>query len=165
MSIVTVFSGGAAERPRVAGEHPPESATLDLHDHGGLFVAGRFRPLRSGFTQPGVSDGAGIRGDRIDEVRAFLVDSMTGIEDWTFPVDHIYVEGNDVVVKYRQVLPDGRQQSGVTTLIYAGGGKFCFEEDVLNMAQVLEDLAASGWTPPDGMKFPPRQPNRDFSRP
>ena len=101
----------------------------------------------------------------IDEVRAFLVDSMTGIEDWTFPVDHIYVDGNDVVVKYRQVLPDGRQQSGVTTLIYSGGGKFCYEEDVLNMAQVLEDLAASGWTAPDGMKFPPRHPNRDFSRP
>lgn len=100
-----------------------------------------------------------------DAIREFLVDSMTGIEDWTFPVDHVYVDGNLVAVKYRQVLPDGRQQSGFTTLVYAGGGRFSYEEDVLNMAHVMEDLAASGWQPPAGMKFPPAQPDRDFSMP
>jgi hypothetical protein len=70
-----------------------------------------------------------------------------------------------VIVKYRQVLPDGRQQSGYSTLLYAGGGKFRYEEDVLNMAQVVEDLVASGWVPPEGMQMPPRNPDRDFSRP
>jgi hypothetical protein len=110
-------------------------------------------------------DPAWGRIEGIDAVREFLVDSMTGIEDWTFPVDHVYVDGDEVVVKYRQVLPDGRQQSGYTTLLHAGGGKFRYEEDVLNMAQVLEDLAASGWQAPPGMKFPPRSPDRDFSRP
>jgi predicted ester cyclase len=101
----------------------------------------------------------------IDAMREFLVDSMTGIEDWTFPVDRLYVDGDEVIVKYRQVLPDGRQQSGYSTLLYAGGGKFRYEEDVLNMAQVVEDLVASGWVPPEGMQMPPRNPDRDFSRP
>jgi ketosteroid isomerase-like protein len=100
-----------------------------------------------------------------EAIREFLVDSMTGIEDWTFPVDRVYVDGDAVAVKYRQVLPDGRQQSGFTTLLYAGDGRFRYEEDVLNMAQVIEDLTASGWVPPPGMKFPPRDPNRDFSQP
>ena len=110
-------------------------------------------------------DPAWGRIEGIDEIRRFLVDSMTGIEDWTFPVDHVYVDGDEVVVKYRQVLPDGRQQSGYTTLLYAGGGKFRYEEDVLNMAHVMEDLGASGWRPPAGMQPPPAQPDRDFSRP
>lgn len=98
-----------------------------------------------------------------EAIREFLTDSMTGIEDWSFPVDRVYVDGDAVAVKYRQILPDGRQQSGFTTLLYAGDGLFRYEEDVLNMAQVVEDLTAGGWEPPPGMKFPPRNPNRDFS--
>lgn len=104
-----------------------------------------------------------IRG--IEAIREFLLDSMTGIEDWTFPVDNVFVDGDEIVIKYRQVLPDGRQQSAYTTLLYAGDGKFRYEEDVLNMVHVFEDLVASGWTAPEAMKMPPRQPDRDFSRP
>ena len=59
----------------------------------------------------------------IDAIREFLVDSMTGIEDWTFPVDKVFVDGDEVVVKYRQVLPDGRQQSAYTTLLVRRGGQ------------------------------------------
>lgn len=110
-------------------------------------------------------DPAWGRVEGIEGVREFLVDSMTGIEDWTFPVDKIWVDGNEVGIKYRQVLPGGRQQSAYTTLIYAGGGKFRYEEDVLNMAHCMEDLAAIDWQPSAGMKFPPARPNRDFSRP
>jgi len=100
-----------------------------------------------------------------DAIREFLLDSMTGIEDWKFPVDGVFVNGSEVIVKYRQVLPDGRQQSAYTTLLYAGNGKFCYEEDVLNMVHVYEDLSGSGWVAPEGMKMPPRHPNRDFRRP
>jgi hypothetical protein len=110
-------------------------------------------------------DPAWGRVEGIEGVREFLVDSMTGIEDWTFPVDKVWVDGDEVGIKYRQVLPGGRQQSAYTTLIYAGGGRFRYEEDVLNMAHCMEDLGAIGWQPPTGMKFPPAQPNRDFSRP
>ena len=56
-------------------------------------------------------------------------------------------------------------QSGYSTLVYAGDGKFSYEEDLLNMAHVLEDLAASGWRPGGGFNAPPVHPDRDFSRP
>ena len=56
-------------------------------------------------------------------------------------------------------------QSGYSTLIYAGDGKFSYEEDLLNMTHVFEDLRAIGFRPPPGMGMPPEQPNRDFSRP
>ncbi|MCU1488050.1 MAG: ketosteroid isomerase-like enzyme [Actinomycetia bacterium] len=110
-------------------------------------------------------DPAWGRIEGIDEIRAFLVDSMTGIEDWAFPVDHLYVDGDEVVVKFRQVLPGGRQQSGYSTLLYAGGGKFRYEEDVLNMVHVFEDLRAIGFRGADGMQPPPEHPVRDFTRP
>lgn len=100
-----------------------------------------------------------------EAIRTFLVDSMTGIEDWTFPVDRLYVDGDEVIVKFRQVLPGGRQQSGYSTLLYAGDGRFRYEEDVLNMAHLYEDLAATDWRPPPGMQLPPKEPVRDFSRP
>jgi ketosteroid isomerase-like protein len=107
----------------------------------------------------------------IDEIRSFLVASMTGLEDWAFPVDFITVDGDRVIVKFRQVLPgtkpDGSpyEQSGYSTLLYAGAGKFRYEEDVLNMAHLYEDLAAIGWTPPAGMTMPPKSPPRNFAYP
>lgn len=106
-----------------------------------------------------------------DEIRAFMAESMRGLEDWRFPIEYTAIEGDTIVVKWWQVLPgtrpDGRpyQQSGYTTLVYAGGGRFSYEEDLLNMAHVMEDLAASGWRPPEGFAFPPAEPDRDFSRP
>jgi hypothetical protein len=68
----------------------------------------------------------------------------------------------------RRARPDGSryEQSGVSTLIYAGDGKFRYEEDLLNMVHVLEDMRASGAlanVKPAAM--PPKHPNRDFSRP
>ena len=106
-----------------------------------------------------------------DEIRAFMVESMTGLEDWTFPIEFIAIEGDQVVVKWQQVLPGERPdggrwaQSGVSTLLYAGDGRFSYEEDLLNMAHVLEDIVASGWTPGPGFTAPPAAPDRDVSRP
>ena len=57
------------------------------------------------------------------------------------------------------------RQSGYSTLLYAGDGRFSYEEDLLNMAHVLEDLAASRWRPQPGFTAPPEHPNRDWSRP
>ena len=50
-------------------------------------------------------------------------------------------------------------------LLYAGDGKFSYEEDLLNMAHVNEDLRASGWRPKPGFVMPPAAPNRDWARP
>lgn len=107
----------------------------------------------------------------IDEIRSFLVESMRGLDDWRFPVRFAAIEGDDVVISWRQVLPgerpDGRpyEQSGVSLLRYAGAGKFSFEEDLLNMTHVLEDLAESHWRPGPGFVAPPRNPTRDITRP
>jgi limonene-1,2-epoxide hydrolase len=107
-------------------------------------------------------DPAWGRIDGIEEVKAFMVESMAGLEDWRFPIDFTAIDGDNVVVKWRQVLPSGHEQSGVSTLVYAGDGRFRYEEDLLNMAHVLEDLAASGWRPGPGFSSPPEAPNRDF---
>ena len=152
------------------GEREDElAATLERYLQYRRDVDDKKRPwsdLVEFFTDDAVFiDPAWGRIEGIDEIRQFLVDSMTGIEDWAFPVDHVYVDGDDVIVKFRQVLPGGRQQSGCSTLIYAGGGKFRYEEDVLNMVHVFEDLRAIGFKGADGMQPPPKHPNRDFSRP
>jgi hypothetical protein len=80
------------------------------------------------------------------------------------------IDGDTVVVKWQEVLPGTRAdgtpyaQSGYSTLIYAGDGKFCYEEDLLNMVHVFEDIKESGFRFTPGM-VPPPPPNRDFSRP
>jgi ketosteroid isomerase-like protein len=116
-------------------------------------------------------DPAWGRVEGIDELRTFLADSMRGLEDWSFPIEFTAIDGDNVIVKWTQVLPGTRPdgthyaQSGCSTLVYAGEGRFRYEEDLLNMAHVLEDLAASGWRPGAGFTAPPDEPNRDFSRP
>ncbi len=101
----------------------------------------------------------------IAAIREFLVESMRGLDDWRFPIDLVAVEGDDVVVKWTQILPSGHRQSGWTRLVYGGDGRFRYDEDLLNMAHVLEDLQASGWRPGPGFVPPPATPNRDFSVP
>lgn len=107
----------------------------------------------------------------IDTIREFFVESMTGLEDWRFPILFTAVNGDDVVTVWQQQVPgarsDGRQfvQTGVSLLRYAGDGRFSFEEDLLNMAHVLEDLAESRWHPGPGFNAPPPHPDRDVSRP
>jgi ketosteroid isomerase-like protein len=134
---------------------------------------GTWRDLAQFFTDDAVFiDPAWGRVQGIDEMkRTVFGDAMVGLDDWKFPTEFYAISGNNVIVKWKQVLPgtqpDGRPfvQSGYSTLIYAGDGKFCYEEDLLNMTHVFEDLAASGWTPPPGMGMPPKNPDRDFSRP
>jgi ketosteroid isomerase-like protein len=116
-------------------------------------------------------DPAWGRVEGIEAFKEFLRDSMAGLDDWTFPVDFVAVEGDNVVVKWRQITPGTRpngtrpSQTGFSHLVYAGGGKFRYEEDLLNMTHVMEDLGATKWQPPSGMNLPPAQPNRDTTIP
>jgi len=116
-------------------------------------------------------DPAWGRVEGIEALRAFFDESMRGLDDWSFPITFTAVAGEMVVVKWIQQLPghrpDGRrwEQSGVSTLRYAGGGRFDYQEDLLNMTHVLEDLAASGWRPREGFHVPPGDPVRDFEPP
>jgi limonene-1,2-epoxide hydrolase len=101
------------------------------------------------------------------EIAAFMEESMRGLEDWRFPITFAAVadDGRHIVTKWDQILPSGHRQSGISTIRYAGGGKFDYEEDILNMAHVIEDLQAAGWRPGPGFQSPPANPNRDFSEP
>ena len=133
---------------------------------------GTWRDLAQFFTDDAVFiDPAWGRVTGIDEMKATVFgDAMVGLEEWTFPVEFYAIEGDNVLIKWKQLLPgrraDGRpyEQSGVSTLIYAGNGKFRYEEDLLNMVHVLEDMRESQCKVPD-VAMPPRHPNRDFSRP
>ena len=116
-------------------------------------------------------DPAWGRVEGIDEMKATVFgDAMVGLEEWTFPVEFYAIDGDNVVIKWKQVLPGRREngrnyeQSGVSTLIYAGNGKFRYEEDLLNMVHVLEDMRESKCKVP-AVAMPPKHPNRDFSRP
>jgi hypothetical protein len=112
------------------------------------------------------------RVEGLDEVRSELLErAMVGLDGWEFPTDFVMIDGDRVVVKWRQSIPggDGRRydQSGWSLLLYAGDGRFRYEEDLLNMAHVMEDVTRSGWSPPEGVmpSAPPKDRNRDFSIP
>ena len=134
---------------------------------------GTWRDLAQFFTDDAIFiDPAWGRVQGLEEMkRTVFGEAMAGLEDWEFPTEFYAITGNNVLVKWQQVLPgtkpDGSPfvQSGYSTLIYAGNGKFSYEEDLLNMTHVFEDFAASGWRPPPEMGMPPKHPNRDFSRP
>jgi ketosteroid isomerase-like protein len=111
-------------------------------------------------------DPAWGRVDGIEAITAFLRDSMAGLEDWLFPVEWVAIDGDHVVVKWIQRLPGRRpdgshyDNSGVSLLTYAGGGRFSRSEDHLNMLHVYEVIAESGWRPGPGFTAPPEHPPR-----
>jgi len=133
---------------------------------------GTWADLAQFFTDDAVFvDPAWGRVEGIDEMkRTVFGDAMIGLESWKFPTDFYMIDGDTVVVKWQEVLPgtraDGRPyaQSGYSTLVYAGDGKFCYEEDLLNIVHVFEDIKESGFRFTPGMVAPP-PPNRDYSRP
>jgi hypothetical protein len=106
-----------------------------------------------------------------DAIARFFDESMRGLEGWTFPEEFAMSDGDRVVAQWWNRLDGTRadggpfQAPGVSILQYAGGGRFSYELDVLNMAEVIEVLGASGWTPPASFIPPPRQPVRDATPP
>ena len=134
---------------------------------------GTWRDLAQFFTDDAVFiDPAWGRVEGLENMKASVFgEAMVGLEDWQFPTEFYMIDGDTVVVKWLQVLPgkrsDGRPfaQSGYSTLLYAGDGKFCYEEDLLNMTHVFEDVAESGFRFSREMGAPPKHPDRDFSRP
>ncbi|MDQ1468102.1 MAG: hypothetical protein QOH10_2517 [Actinomycetota bacterium] len=134
---------------------------------------GTWRELAQFFTDDAVFiDPAWGRVEGIEEMKATVFgEAMVGLEAWSFPTEFVLIDGDNVVVKWSQVLPGRRDdggpysQSGYSTLVYAGDGKFCYEEDLLNMVHVLEDMKASGFRVPPEMGKPPKHPNRNYSRP
>ena len=99
-------------------------------------------------------------------IRQFLIDSMTGLEDWSFPRFLTGVEDDRLVSGWMNRLPGERpdgshfEAPGFSIMTYEGDGLFRREEDVLNMTHVFELIRESGWKPGPGAKPPPRNPTR-----
>lgn len=116
-------------------------------------------------------DPAWGRTEGREAVAAFLDQSMAGLDDWTFPEEWTVVDGDRVVSFFWNRLPgqrpDGRpyQAPGISVLHYAGAGRFSYELDLLNMAEIGELMADSGWAPGGPMGQPPSRPNRDATPP
>jgi len=137
-------------------------ATREAIDGGN----GKWSDLARFFTDDAVFiDPAHGRVEGIAAITHFLDASMVGFEDWTYPIEFTAISGNDVAVKWLQVFPNGAKQSGWSRMVYAGNGKFRYEEDQLNMAHILEDMKTLHWRPVEGFLPPPAQPNRDFTIP
>jgi hypothetical protein len=139
---------------------------IDAGDEPGFEVLGDL------YTEDAVYiDTAWGRIEGREAITRWLKDSMVGLGDWLFPVEFTAIEGDNVVVKWTQIMPGKRPdgssytQSGYSRLIYAGDGRFSYEEDVYNMTHVLDDMAESKWQPTEPMNFPPEHPNRDWSIP
>jgi ketosteroid isomerase-like protein len=134
---------------------------------------GDWSDLAQFFTDDAVFiDPAWGRVEGLDEMRRTVFgEAMVGLEDWKFPTEFSVIDGDTVVVKWTQVMPGRRAdgtdytQSGYSTLLYAGEGKFRYEEDLLNMTHVLADVAESGFRFSKDMGMPPRRPNRDVTKP
>ena len=111
-------------------------------------------------------DPAWGRVEGIAAIREFLVESMVGLDDWSFPHEWTAVDGDRLVARWWNRLPGQRpdgshyQAPGISIMVYAGDGKFSYEEDLLNMVHVGELIRESGWKPPAGFNAPPRQPRR-----
>jgi ketosteroid isomerase-like protein len=116
-------------------------------------------------------DPAWGRAEGRDAIARFMDESMSGLEGWTFPEDFAMSDGDRVVALWWNRLagtgPDGRplQAPGVSIMHYAGGGRFSYELDILNMAEVIEVIGVSGWKPPASFNPPPQHPVRDPTPP
>jgi ketosteroid isomerase-like protein len=101
------------------------------------------------------------------KIVTFLDRSMAGLEDWSFAQEWTIVHGNRVISFWWNRLPGTRedgspnQAPAVSILHYAGGGLFSYELDILNMGEVGQLIASSGWQLPTAMNMPPRIPDRD----
>jgi ketosteroid isomerase-like protein len=101
-----------------------------------------------------------------DAIREFLITSMKGLDDWSFPHQWRMIEGDRLVAEWRNRLPGKRadgtyyEAPGLTVMMYAGDGKFSYEEDLLNMVHVLQLIEESGWQPSAEVTMPPQNPRR-----
>lgn len=151
--------------------HPAEEVRATLDEYLAVRNAieageGTWTDLARFYTEDAVYiDPAWGRVEGLATITHFFDESMRGLEDWRFPIEAAAIDGDEILVKWTQVLPSGRRQTGVSSIRYAGGGRFDHQEDLLNMAHVLEDLQADGWQPGPGFVMPPPKPNRDVSRP
>lgn len=150
---------GRFKREELLEAYEVYKRTRERIDRGELW----WDQLRDHFTEDVVFvDPAWGRVDGIDEVVRFLQDSMRGLEDWTFPLEWMAVDGDYLLTGWQNRLPGRRpdgsyyQAPGMSRIRYAGDGRFDYEQDLINMVHMLEVMKESGWRPGPGFQNPPR---------
>ncbi len=74
-----------------AGEESGFGALADLYTEDAVYI-----------------DGAWGRIEGREAIAKWLDESMVGLGDWKFPIEFTAIEGNDVVVKWTQIIPGTR---------------------------------------------------------
>lgn len=154
----------------VTGPHPRaevEQAVGRYLDHRAALDRGEapWSSVADFFTEDAVFvDAAWGRVEGRAAIAQLMDEAMAGLDGFCYPTDVAAIDGDDVLLKWRQVvsgLPGGDcEHTGVTILRYAGGGLFSFEEDLMNVAVVGADLLNAGWVPGPGFTMPPADPPR-----
>jgi len=125
------------------------------------------------YTEDGVTiDPVWGRIEGRETIRAYCEQSMSGLtgygwwsrENWTMYEGHRVVSQWDQIVGTR---PDGTHWMVpcLSILYYAGDGLFCYEYQMVNVAQISAALEGMGWQPNPDLNPPPRRPNYDASLP
>lgn len=82
-----------------------------------------------------------------DAIRAFLVKSMTGLEEWTFPIEWLVIDRGRVVTKWQNRLPGRRKGGGhfefpgMSTITYDDGGQIVNQTDLYDRVSALGVIA------------------------
>jgi len=106
-----------------------------------------------------------------DEMAHFFDWSIVGLDDWDFPEQWTMVDGDRLVTFWWNRIPgthdDGSplQAPAISILHYAGDGRFDYELDLMNIAEVTELMAATTWSPGEGFRFPEPNPDRNPTPP
>ena len=79
-----------------------------------------------------------------DAIRNWIVGVMQPFPQMDFPVNHVLVDGNRVVMSCNNRLPGGFGFDVATILHYAGNGQWSYEEDVYNPEKAHGVITA--WT-------------------
>jgi ketosteroid isomerase-like protein len=151
----------------VNGPHPRpevEAAVRAYLDHRERLDRGEadWAEVADFFTEDAVFvDAAWGRVEGRAAIAELMTTAMAGLEGFTYPTDAVAIEGDDVLVAWRQVVAGLElrggpfQHTGVSILRYAGEGRFSFEEDLMNVALVGTDLMNAGWEPGPDFTMPP----------
>ena len=135
---------------------------------------GTWRDLAQFFTDDAVFiDPAWGRVEGIEEMKATVFgEAMVGLEEWKFPTDFYMIDGDTVVVKWRQVLPGRARRRQCVRAVGLLDARLRRRRQVPLRGRPAEhDAPLRGhqgeWFPLLARHgcMPPKRPNRDFSLP
>lgn len=125
-----------------------EATAAAYRKHRELHEARQWAAIAELFAHDGVySEPFFGRIEGRDEIRKFLVKSMTGLEEWTFPLESITVDEGRVVTHWWNRLPGHRRRGGhfefrgISTLSYDAEGRIAHQLDFYDRIEALQVIA------------------------